>query len=81
VEVYTTMKDFQQIKRWFEKQGVTLNSAELSMIPKSLVHLGEKETMKAMGLIDALEELEDVKQVYSNLDISDEVMAKYEAAA
>jgi transcriptional/translational regulatory protein YebC/TACO1 len=34
-----------------------------------------------MSLIDALEELEDVKQVYSNLDISDEVMAKYEAAA
>jgi transcriptional/translational regulatory protein YebC/TACO1 len=81
VEVYTTLKDFQQIKRWFEKEGIALNSAELSMIPKNLVHLEERETMKAMSLIDALEELEDVKQVYSNLDISDEVMAKYEAAA
>jgi len=33
-----------------------------------------------MGIIDALEELDDTQQVYSNLDISDEVMAKYEAA-
>jgi transcriptional/translational regulatory protein YebC/TACO1 len=34
-----------------------------------------------MAVIDALEELDDTQQVYSNLDISDEVMAKYEAAA
>jgi len=31
--------------------------------------------------VDKLEELDDVQQVYSNLDISDEIMAKYEAAA
>jgi len=31
-----------------------------------------------MGVIEALEELDDIQQVYSNLDISDEVMAKYE---
>ena len=34
-----------------------------------------------MKLIDALEELDDIQQVYSNLDISDELMAKYEAQA
>jgi transcriptional/translational regulatory protein YebC/TACO1 len=34
-----------------------------------------------MGVINALEDLEDVQQVFSNLDISDEVMAKFEAAA
>ena len=33
-----------------------------------------------MGVIEALEELDDTQQVYSNLDISDEVMSKYEAA-
>ena len=49
------------------------------MIPKSLAELEEKETMKAMILIDALEELEDVQQVYSNLNITDEIMAKYES--
>ena len=34
-----------------------------------------------MNLVDSLEELDDVQQVYSNLDITDEIMDKYEAAA
>jgi len=80
VEVYTGLDDFQSVKETLEKNGVTLESAQISMIPKSLTQLGEEETMRVMKLIDALEDLEDVKQVYSNLDISDEVMAKYEGA-
>jgi len=80
VEVYTLASDFQRVKEELEKNGITLNSAEISMIPKSLTELDEKETIKAMTLIDALEELEDVQQVYSNLNITDEIMAKYELA-
>ena len=49
------------------------------MLPKTMMQLGEKETLQVMGVIEALEELDDTQQVYSNLDISDEVMAKYEA--
>ncbi|MEA3459453.1 MAG: YebC/PmpR family DNA-binding transcriptional regulator [Chloroflexota bacterium] len=81
VEVYTGLDDFQLVKEMLEKNEVTLESAEISMIPKSLTQLGEEETMRVMKLIDALEDLEDVEQVYSNLDISDGVMAKYEGAA
>jgi transcriptional/translational regulatory protein YebC/TACO1 len=51
------------------------------MIPKSLAQLGQKEIFQAMNLVDSLEELDDVQQVYSNLDITDEIMAKYEVAA
>jgi len=51
------------------------------MIPKSLAQLGEKETFQVMNLVETLEDLDDVQQVYSNLDISDEIMAQYEAAA
>ncbi len=80
VEVYTRASDFQKVKEALESNGVTLNSAELSMVPKSLMELDEQDTMKAMTLIDALEELEDVQQVYSNLNITDEIMAKYESA-
>jgi YebC/PmpR family DNA-binding regulatory protein len=78
VEVYTRLNDFQRVKEELEKNGITLDSAEISMIPKSLMELDEKDTIKAMILIDALEELEDVQQVYSNLNITDEVMAKYD---
>jgi YebC/PmpR family DNA-binding regulatory protein len=78
VEVFTMTSDFQKVKEDLENNGIALDSAEISMIPKSLAELGEKETMKAMILIDALEELDDVQQVYSNLNITDEMMAKYD---
>ncbi|MBC8263349.1 MAG: YebC/PmpR family DNA-binding transcriptional regulator [Anaerolineales bacterium] len=78
VEVFTMASDFQRVKEELEKSGITLDSAEIAMLPKSLAELGEKETIKAMILIDALEELEDVQQVSSNLNITDEIMAKYE---
>jgi YebC/PmpR family DNA-binding regulatory protein len=78
VEVFTLVSDFQKVKEELENEGITLDSAEISMIPKSLAELGEKETIKAMILIDALEELDDVQQVSSNLNITDEIMAKYD---
>ena len=51
------------------------------MVPKATLQLEEKQTLQVMAVIDALEELDDTQQVYSNLDISDEVMATYEATA
>jgi transcriptional/translational regulatory protein YebC/TACO1 len=45
-----------------------------------MVELDKKVTIQNMRLIDALEELDDVRQVYSNLEIGDEAMAAYEAA-
>ena len=78
VEIYTRLNDFQRVKEELEKNGIALDSAEIYMIPKSLMELDAKDTMKAMVLIDALEELEDVQQVSSNLNITDEIMAKYE---
>jgi YebC/PmpR family DNA-binding regulatory protein len=81
VEVFTTPEDFQAVRELLQEQGLTIESAELAMIPKSLSQLGEKETFQAMNLVERLEELDDVQQVYSNLDISDEIMAQYEAAA
>jgi len=79
MEIFTKPEDFKEVKESLEKRGIPLASAEISMIPKSLAKLGEKETFQVMNLIEALEELSDVQQVYSNLDIPDELMAKYEA--
>ncbi len=81
VEVFTTPDDFQAVRESLQEQGLALDSAELAMIPKSLAQLGEKETFQVMNLVETLEDLDDVQQVYSNLDISDEIMAQYEAAA
>ena len=64
-----------------EAASYEIVSAQLSWIPQSTMSLGEKETLQTMKLLEALEELDDVQEVYSNLDIQDEMIAKYEEAA
>jgi len=81
IEVYAELENFQAVRQALQEAGIHFETAELAMIPKTTMQLGEKETLQVMGVIEALEELDDVQQVYSNLSISDEVMAKYEAAA
>ena len=81
VEVYTAVEDFQRIQEALREEGLELPSVEIAWVPKTTVQLDEKGTLQAMHLIEALEEADDVRQVYSNLDISDEVLEKYERAA
>jgi YebC/PmpR family DNA-binding regulatory protein len=80
VEVYSSLESFQTVRLAIEALGVEVEQAELAMIPKQTMQLSEKETLQVMGVIEALEELDDTQQVYSNLDINDEIMAKYEQA-
>ena len=77
VEVFTAVEDFQTIREALKNEELSVVTEELSWIPKSTAELEEKEALKAMDLIDSLEELEDVQQVHSNLDIPDELLAKY----
>ena len=79
VEVFTKAEELQKIKEAFEERKIPFETAQLSWVPKSLTQLDQKATMANMRLIDSLEELEDVAQVYSNLEIGDEAMAAYEA--
>jgi YebC/PmpR family DNA-binding regulatory protein len=79
VEVYTKVEDLQRIRASLQEKNLTLESAQLSWVPKTTIQLDQKTTHQNMRLIDALEESDDVQQVYSNLDISDEAMAAYEA--
>jgi YebC/PmpR family DNA-binding regulatory protein len=81
IEIFAEVADFQAVRQSLEDAGIQVETAELSMIPKTTLQLGEKETIQVMGVIEALEELDDTQQVYSNLYISDEILAKYEAAS
>lgn len=81
IEVFCSPDSFQQVRQALADLGVEFETAELSMIPTNTLTLDEEETFKVMGVIEAIEELDDVQQVYSNLDISDEAMARFEAAA
>ena len=81
IEVYVVVEHFRAVRQALEDAGITSETAELSMIPKTTLQLDEKETLRVMGIIDELEDLDDTQQVYSNLDISDEMMSKYEASS
>jgi len=78
IEVHVAIEHFQAVRQALEKASIPCASAEMTMVPQTTMQLEEKETVRVMKLIDALEELDDVQQVYSNLDITDEMIAQYE---
>jgi YebC/PmpR family DNA-binding regulatory protein len=78
VEIYAEPSDFQIIREGLQLRGLQVNSAELTMVPKTTVTLEEKQAFQTMSLISSLEELDDVQEVFSNLNISDELMTHYE---
>jgi len=81
IEIFSEPGDFQVVREGLQQHGLKLESAEITMMPKTTIALDEKKTFQNMNLISTLEDLDDVQQVYSNLDISDEMMEEYEAQA
>ena len=79
IEIFTSVDDFQIVREAFEGRGIELESAEITLVPKTTISLDDKKAFQNMSLISTLEELDDVQQVYSNLDITDELMAEFEA--
>jgi YebC/PmpR family DNA-binding regulatory protein len=74
-EIVTTPQDFHAVQRALTSAGVTITSSELSMLPQSTIPVTGAEAGQVLRLIDALEELDDVQNVYANFDIPEEVMA------
>ena len=75
IEVVTTPTDFESVKQSLEGSFKILN-AEISMEPSTTVQLAGREAETMLKLSDVLEDLDDVQNVYSNFDISEEEMAK-----
>ncbi|HYA26757.1 MAG TPA: YebC/PmpR family DNA-binding transcriptional regulator [Thermodesulfovibrionales bacterium] len=75
-EIITAPEDLNNIKGALEKGSVSVSLAEITMLPKSYVLLDERAAEHMMRLTEALEENEDVKNVFANFDIPDEVMTK-----
>jgi YebC/PmpR family DNA-binding regulatory protein len=66
--------DFMQLRGALEAAGIGYASAELTMIPKTTVEPTEKEARQVLRMVDALEENDDVQDVYANFDISEEIL-------
>jgi len=77
-EVITSPETFEKVKKALEDKKIAMDSAEVTMIPKTTIPLDEKKAGGVLSLYDALDEYEDVQNVYANFEISDEIMAKLE---
>ena len=78
-EIRTPPDAFEAVREALEKSGVPTESAELAMLPKSTVPLEGGEAERMLRLMEALEENDDVQNVYANFDISEEQMAQASA--
>lgn len=78
VEIHTAVADFETVKDAIEKAGLEYSSAEITYVPSNSLELDGKTLSSAMKLLDALDDLDDVQKVWSNLDFSDEAAAELE---
>lgn len=76
-KVITAPENFQIVVESLEKLGFAHTSAELTRLPENTLEVADEKTAKSILLLmDKLEEHDDVQNVYSNFDISDEIMEK-----
>jgi YebC/PmpR family DNA-binding regulatory protein len=72
--VKTTPADFFKVKKALEDKSIKIESAEITLIPKSTVKVVGEDAKKILDLVEALEEHEDVQNVYANFDIPDDML-------
>lgn len=65
-EITTSAEDFSQVREALEKEGLEFLEAEIQRVPTTYISLDEKGAEKMQRLIDMLEELDDVMEVYHN---------------
>lgn len=75
LEVYTDVGQMESVRQALEGQGVKVLSSDIALIPKTTVTLDQEAAEQTMRLIERLEDLDDVQEVYSNVEVSDEVAA------
>jgi len=81
IEVFSGVHEFQDVQEALVAANIEMDVAELSMFPQTTMDLEPDKGLKVMGLVDDLEEIDDVEKVFSNLNISDELFELYAAQA
>jgi YebC/PmpR family DNA-binding regulatory protein len=74
-EIVSEPVDLVPVRTALQNAGIDYESADSSFLPSMSIPLDAEGAKKVFELIDAIEELDDVQNVYSNFDVSDEVMA------
>ncbi|MEV7688088.1 YebC/PmpR family DNA-binding transcriptional regulator [Streptomyces bungoensis] len=78
-EVISEATDLVAVRTALQDAGIDYDSADSSFVPSVQVELDEEGAKKIFKLIDALEDSDDVQNVFANFDVSDEIMEKVDA--
>ncbi|MEV8555797.1 YebC/PmpR family DNA-binding transcriptional regulator [Streptomyces sp. NPDC051917] len=78
-EVISEATDLVEVRTALQEAGIDYESAEANFVPTMQVELDEEGAKKIFKLIDALEDSDDVQNVFANFDVSDEIMEKVDA--
>ena len=81
LEVYTAPENLYSVKSALENGGAATSSADVAMVPKTIVPLSDKAAQQTLRLLDNLEELADVQRAYTNADFPPEVLEQYGSSA
>ncbi len=79
IEIYTKPEELEKVREALGQKKLSIASAELSMVPKTMVELEEKTALQTLKLLDKLEDLDEVQHVSSNADFSDSILEKYQS--
>ena len=74
IDVITTPEDFESVKEAIVTAGLAPDNAEVTFSASTSAELGQDEAEKLLRLVDALEDLDDVQDVYTNADIAAEIL-------
>lgn len=76
--ITTSPEDFESVKESFTEKNVEFSTAEITMLPSNAVRIEDpEEAAKVLRLLEALEDHDDVQNVYANFDIPDEIMQSF----
>lgn len=78
-DIMTDPGDFDAVKASLEQNGVAMSYAEVTKLPSNTIKVEDKEATQMLKLMEALEEHDDVDEVYANFDISEELMEQMSA--
>jgi YebC/PmpR family DNA-binding regulatory protein len=76
IEIVTAPTDLKAVQDALADAGYQIEDAQITMQPKTTLTLDEADALKVVRLLERLEDLDDVQEVYTNVEISDDVLAQ-----
>src|SRR4030043_862838 len=73
-EITANPADFMNLRKNLEKNNVAIKSSEIGYVPKTTVEVSKKDAKKVLKLINLLDVSDDIQNVYSNIELSDEIL-------